>query len=177
MKDVTSALDGKFAFGGDYSPEQWPEETWSDDVALMREAGVNLVSVGIFSWAILEPAQGSYDFGWLDRVVDLLHGAGISIDLATSTASPPAWFTQTYPNAVLIDEHGVRRSVRRTVPPLLTTDAPLPAWQVASQSGTPTIQRWSCGTSTTSSGVTTGIATAMPRRPRSGPGSGRGTAT
>ena len=65
------------AFGGDYNPEQWPESVWAEDVALMREAGVNLVSVAIFSWALLEPAEGSYQFGWLDRVMDLLHEGGV----------------------------------------------------------------------------------------------------
>ena len=77
-------------FGGDYNPEQWPEETWLKDVALMREAGVNIVSVGIFSWALLEPREGVYEFDWLDRVIELLWSNGISIDLATPSAAPPA---------------------------------------------------------------------------------------
>src|SRR4051794_41861891 len=52
-------------FGGDYNPEQWPEEVWAQDVALMREAGVTLVSVGIFSWALLEPEPGGTSLaGW-----------------------------------------------------------------------------------------------------------------
>ena len=78
------------AFGGDYNPEQWPEDVWAEDVRLMREAGVTMVTVGVFSWALLEPAEGEYDFGWLDRVLELLHDAGILVDLATPTASPPA---------------------------------------------------------------------------------------
>ena len=65
-------------YGGDYNPEQWPEPVWSKDVALMREAGVNLVSLGVFAWARLEPAEGRYDFGWLERVMDLLHADGIT---------------------------------------------------------------------------------------------------
>ena len=85
------------AFGGDYNPEQWPEEVWEQDVALMRRAGVNLVSVGIFSWALLEHGPGRYDFDWLDRVLDLLHGADIAVDLATPTAVPPAWLLRRYP--------------------------------------------------------------------------------
>ena len=85
------------AYGGDYNPEQWPEEVWAEDVALMREAGVNLVSVGIFSWALLEPAEGEYEFGWLDRVLDLLHEGGIAVDLATPTAAPPAWLLRRHP--------------------------------------------------------------------------------
>jgi hypothetical protein len=55
-------------FGGDYNPEQWPEQVWTDHVALMRAAGVTLATVGVFAWARLEPRPGEYDFGWLDRV-------------------------------------------------------------------------------------------------------------
>jgi beta-galactosidase len=98
-------LDG-IAYGGDYNPEQWPEEVWAEDVRLMREAGVNLVSAGIFSWALLEPAEGHYDFGWLDRVLDLLHGGGVSVDLATPTAAPPAWFTHRYPDSRPVTREG-----------------------------------------------------------------------
>ena len=85
------------AFGGDYNPEQWPEDVWAEDVALMRRAGVNLVSVGIFSWALLEHGPGRYDFGWLDRVLDQLHRAEICVDLATPTAVPPAWLLRRHP--------------------------------------------------------------------------------
>ncbi|MGC4770796.1 beta-galactosidase [Micromonospora sp. DT44] len=87
-------------FGGDYNPEQWPEQTWSEDVELMRRAGVNLVSVGIFSWARLEPHPGRFEFGWLDRVLDLLHDGGIQVDLATATASPPSWLSRAHPETL-----------------------------------------------------------------------------
>ncbi|KOX10395.1 beta-galactosidase [Micromonospora sp. NRRL B-16802] len=87
-------------FGGDYNPEQWPEETWSEDVELMRRAGVNLVSVGIFSWALLEPTPGRFEFGWLDRVLGLLHDGGIQVDLATATASPPPWLARAHPETL-----------------------------------------------------------------------------
>ncbi|MFC6341196.1 beta-galactosidase, partial [Nocardioides hankookensis] len=79
------------SFGGDYNPEQWPEDVHDDDVRLMLEAGVDLVTVGVFSWALLEPEPGAYDFDWLDRVLDRLGAAGIGVDLATATASPPPW--------------------------------------------------------------------------------------
>ncbi|MEU7844310.1 beta-galactosidase [Micromonospora sp. NPDC049114] len=87
-------------FGGDYNPEQWPEQTWSEDIELMRRAGVNLVSVGIFSWALLQPAPGRFEFGWLDRVLDLLHDGGIQVDLATATASPPPWLARAHPETL-----------------------------------------------------------------------------
>jgi beta-galactosidase len=85
------------AFGGDYNPEQWPESVWHEDVALMKQAGVNLVSVAIFSWALLEPKEGVYEFDWLDRVLDLLNTNGIRVDLANASASPPPWFSAKYP--------------------------------------------------------------------------------
>ncbi|MFV2084944.1 beta-galactosidase [Micromonospora sp. LOL_021] len=96
----------RLAYGGDYNPEQWPAEVWAEDVALMRTAGVNLVSVGIFSWALLEPAPGEFDFGWLDEVLDLLHDGGIAVDLATPTAVPPAWLRRAHPDTRLVDRTG-----------------------------------------------------------------------
>ncbi len=94
------------AYGGDYNPEQWPEEVWAEDVRLMREAGVTMVSVGIFSWALLEPSEGVYDFSLLDRILDLLHENGIAADLATPTAAPPAWFFRAHPEALPVDRDG-----------------------------------------------------------------------
>jgi beta-galactosidase len=107
---MIGTFGGRLAFGGDYNPEQWPREVWDEDVALMREAGVNLVSLGIFAWAQIEPAEGEYEFEWLDTIIDLLHANQISIDLATATASPPAWFSHTYPQTLIVDAEGVRRS-------------------------------------------------------------------
>lgn len=95
------------SYGGDYNPEQWPREVWAEDVRLMREAGVNLVSIGIFSWALLEPREGEFDFGWLDEVFDLLHTHGIRVDLGTPTAAPPAWFYATYPDSRVVTREGV----------------------------------------------------------------------
>ncbi len=108
MPEITPRGLTGLAFGGDYNPEQWPEAVWEEDVRLMREAGVTLVSVGIFSWALLEPAPGAHDFGWLDRSLDLLHGAGIRVDLGTPTVVPPAWFYRAHPDALPVTVDGVR---------------------------------------------------------------------
>jgi beta-galactosidase len=97
-------------YGGDYNPEQWPESVWAEDVALMREANVNLVSVGVFAWARLEPAEGRFDFDWLDRVLDLLHAGGIRVALGTPTASPPPWLGKAYPDTLTVNSEGVRLS-------------------------------------------------------------------
>lgn len=93
-------------YGADYNPEQWPEEVWPDDVARMREAGVTMVSLGIFSWARIQPREGEFDFAWLDRVIDLLYEGGIAVDLATATASPPPWASAAYPELLPQDENG-----------------------------------------------------------------------
>ncbi|KJK34778.1 beta-galactosidase, partial [Lentzea aerocolonigenes] len=96
------------AFGGDYSPEQWPKPVWQEDVRLMREAGVTMVSVGIFTWALVEPEPAQYDFGWLDGLLDLLYDNGIRVDLGTPTVVPPAWFYEKFPMALPVSREGVR---------------------------------------------------------------------
>lgn len=97
-------------FGGDYNPEQWPEEIWDDDVRLMTRAGVTVATVGVFSWAHIEPEEGRFEFAWLDDVIDRLHKAGIKVDLATATASPPPWMVHAYPDILPITSTGVRLS-------------------------------------------------------------------
>ena len=96
------------AYGGDYNPEQWDEATFAEDLELMAEAGVNLVSFGIFSWARLEPREGVYELDWLVEIVDRLHEAGIAVDLATATASPPAWMATDHPESLPMNADGVR---------------------------------------------------------------------
>jgi beta-galactosidase len=123
-------------YGGDYNPEQWPEEVWNEDVRLMREAGVNLVSLGIFSWAKLEPRPGEYDFGWLDRIVSLLHENGVMVNLATSTASPPPWLAKLHPESLPAS------TIARAAWP--TASGP-PNSSGASRTATRTILRSLCG--------------------------------
>jgi len=85
--------------GGDYNPEQWRDVPgiWDEDLRLMKLAGINAVSIGIFSWATLEPAEGKFEFGWLDRVVDNLAKNGQRIVLATPSGAKPAWMAVKYP--------------------------------------------------------------------------------
>lgn len=103
----TLRLDA-LAYGGDYNPDQWAEDVWHEDVRLMIQAGVNLVSLPVFSWPQLEPRPGEYDWGWLDRMLDLLGDAGIRVDLATATATPPSWLIRSHPEMLPCDENGRR---------------------------------------------------------------------
>ncbi|MFK0070176.1 beta-galactosidase [Streptomyces sp. NPDC091046] len=106
MPDLSDATRGRILYGGDYNPEQWPEETWPEDIRLMKAAGVNSVTLGVFSWAKLEPRPGVHDFAWLDRLMDLLHQAGIGVVLATPTASPPPWLGHLHPDTLPRDADG-----------------------------------------------------------------------
>ena len=106
---MTSAAAFPFegiALGCDYNPEQWPRDVWRDDIALMQEAGVGFVTLGVFAWALLEPQPGEFDFGWFDEVVGLLHEGGIGIDMATATAAPPPWLTAAHPEILPVDRAG-----------------------------------------------------------------------
>lgn len=109
---MTSRMDGfrsrigGIAYGGDYNPEQWDRSVWREDIALMRDAGVNIVTLGVFAWTSLEPSPGEYTFDWMDEVMDLLHDGGIAVDLATPTMAPPAWLSHRFPETLPEMEDG-----------------------------------------------------------------------
>ncbi|WP_405462049.1 beta-galactosidase [Streptomyces sp. NBC_00101] len=106
MPSLRDATRGRLLFGGDYNPEQWPEEVWAEDVALMKEAGVNSVTLGVFSWAKIEPRPGAREFDWLDRLMDLMDSHGIGVVLATPTSSPPPWMGALHPQTLPRAEDG-----------------------------------------------------------------------
>lgn len=108
MKKSERSLVGEVCYGGDYNPEQWDRDTRLQDMGLMKRAGVNMVSLGIFSWALLELSEGAFDFSWLDDTLDLLADHGIAADLATATASVPPWAAMAYPDIFPVDETGSR---------------------------------------------------------------------
>ncbi len=97
-------------YGGDYNPEQWPEAVWTEDMRLMKLAHVNMTSINIFSWAMLEPKPEQYSFEQLDRIMDMLAQNGIAADLATGTASPPTWMSRHYPSMLPVTRNGRRMS-------------------------------------------------------------------
>lgn len=107
MPTLVPKLASTLAYGGDYNPEQWPESIWPEDARLMEEAGVNLVSVGIFSWSRIQSSPTTWDFGWLDRILDLLHARGVRVCLATATASPPPWMARLHPDSLPVTADGV----------------------------------------------------------------------
>lgn len=103
------ATTRSIAYGCDYNPEQWDRDVWHEDVALMREAGVDLVAVNIFGWSHIEPRPGEHDWSGLDEVVDLLHAHGIRVNLGTGTSSPPPWLTTLHPEILPVMADGTTR--------------------------------------------------------------------
>ncbi len=99
-----------FYFGADYYPEHWPEERWPEDARLMAEAGFNVVRLAEFAWSKLEPREGQFKFGWLDRAIEILSTHGIQVVLGTPTASPPPWLMAKQEDLFLVEQNGVRQT-------------------------------------------------------------------
>ncbi len=103
-------IGGKLLHGGDYNPEQWLEypEILEEDIRLMKEAHVNCVTLGVFSWAVLEPEEGTYNFGWMEEIIDRLGAEGIQVVLATPSGAMPHWLTAKYPEVMQVQPDGTK---------------------------------------------------------------------
>jgi beta-galactosidase len=93
-------------FGVQYYPEHWPEARWAQDAEMMQRAGVNTVRMGEFAWSALEPQEGQYNFGWMDRALKLLQEHGIRTILCTCSRTPPPWVFHKYPEIRNVDRNG-----------------------------------------------------------------------
>ncbi len=101
---------GGFLHGGDYNPEQWLDrpDILKEDIKMMKKAGINSATLGVFSWSVYEPSEGEYNFGWLTDVMDNLYENGIYTVLATPSGARPAWLDEKYPEAMRVDNYGHR---------------------------------------------------------------------
>ena len=92
-----------------YYPEHWPEAWWAEDARRMRETGISFVRIGEFAWSRYEPRRGAFDWGWLDRAMDVLGNAGLKIVLGTPTCAPPKWLVDDNPDMIPVDQEGRKR--------------------------------------------------------------------
>ncbi|WP_430540023.1 beta-galactosidase [Neobacillus drentensis] len=99
----------KILYGGDYNPEQWPEEVWQEDMHLLPKAHIDTVTINVFSWAKLQPSEEEYDFSELDKIMEMLKKNHFKVCLATSTAAHPAWMAKRYPDILRVDFEGRKR--------------------------------------------------------------------
>jgi beta-galactosidase len=98
----------KIFYGGDYNPEQWDKSIWDEDTRLFKQAGIDVATINVFSWAINQPDETTYNFEWLDEVIDKLYQNGVFICLGTSTGAHPAWMATRYPDVLRVDFEGRR---------------------------------------------------------------------
>ncbi len=99
----------KIPYGGDYNPEQWPEETWEEDMRLLKLAHIDIVTLNVFSWASLQSDDNTYHFEKLDKIMDLVHRNGLKVCLATSTGAHPAWMARKHPDILRVESNGMKR--------------------------------------------------------------------
>ena len=105
---ATAATPQQLLLGVDYYPDQTPESLWEEDARMIADVGFTNVRIAEFAWALMEPSEGRFDFGWLHRSVDVLHKYKISVILGTPSAAPPPWLTVHYPDVVEVSSEGER---------------------------------------------------------------------
>ncbi|MDO5422468.1 MAG: beta-galactosidase [Eubacteriales bacterium] len=106
---IDSEKIGKVLYGGDYNPEQWPEEVWEEDMRLFKLAGIDIVTLNVFSWAALQPDENTYCFDKLDKIMNLVTENGLKVCLATSTGAHPAWMAHRHPDILRTEFNGMKR--------------------------------------------------------------------
>lgn len=100
----------RLLYGGDYYPEQWLDspEILKKDIEHLKKAHMNVVSLGVFAWSMMEPEEGVYHFEWLEDIINELYQNGISVMLATPSGAKPRWLAKKYPEILRVDENRVR---------------------------------------------------------------------
>lgn len=99
----------KMFYGGDYNPEQWDHETHLEDLRMFKLAGIDMATINVFSWALIQPDEVTYNFEVLDQLINSLYESGVYVCLATSTAAHPAWMAKKYPDVLRVDADGRKR--------------------------------------------------------------------
>ena len=103
---MTKQFFDSILYGGDYNPEQWPEEIWDEDIRIFNNAKINTASINVFSWASLQPSENEFDFSKLDAIVKHLEENDYNIIMGTSTAALPGWMCRKYPDVTMVDFEG-----------------------------------------------------------------------
>jgi beta-galactosidase len=144
-------VTSKIPFGGDYNPEQWPEEVWERDYRLFDVARIDTVTLGVFTWALTQPGPDTYDFSTLDRIVGRASAAGRAICLATGTGALPPWLARAHPEVMRTDfdgrrhRYGQRHNACPSSPVFRRLSAEVARRIAARYAGNPAIVAWHVG--------------------------------
>src|SRR5258708_24948391 len=99
---------GQLLLGVDYYPDQTPEAFWEEDSRMMSDMGFTNVRIAEFAWALMEPSESKFEFGWLHRAIQILHKHNIGVILGTPSAAPPPWLSAKYPDIFAVNAQGQR---------------------------------------------------------------------
>ena len=105
---MTLPTTARMPYGGDYNPEQWPDDVWDVDHAAFGLARIDTLTVGVFAWALTQPDEDTYDLTVLERILDRAHAEGRQVCLATGTGALPPWLAHAYPEVNRTDFEGRR---------------------------------------------------------------------
>jgi beta-galactosidase len=148
---VSPPATAKVSFGGDYNPEQWPEEVWARDYRLFDAARIDTVTLGVFTWALVQRGPDAYDFAVLDRIVERATAEGRAICMATGTGAHPAWLARAFPEVARTDfegrrhRYGQRHNSCPTSPVFRRLSAELARRVARRYAGNPSIIAWHVG--------------------------------
>src|SRR5699024_431171 len=105
---MTKQFFDSILYGGDYNPEQWPEEIWDEDIRIFNNAKSNTASINVCSWASLQPSENKFDFAKLDGIVKHLEDNDYNTIMGTSTAALRSWMCRKYPDVTRVDFEGCK---------------------------------------------------------------------
>lgn len=98
----------KILYGGDYNPDQWPRQVWDEDYEAFEHAHIDTVTLGVFAWSLVQPAEDTFDFGLMDEIVERASRSGKRIVMATATGAMPPWLAHEHPEVTRTDFDGRR---------------------------------------------------------------------
>ncbi|HEV2344477.1 MAG TPA: beta-galactosidase [Actinocrinis sp.] len=148
---MTPPVVRKVLYGGDYNPEQWPQQVWDHDYQLFDAARIDTVTLGVFDWALIQPAEDVYDFSLLDRIVGRATTEGRAICLATATGAHPPWLARAYPEVTRTDfegrkhRYGQRHNACPSSPVFRRLSAELARRIAHRYAGNPSVVAWHVG--------------------------------
>jgi beta-galactosidase len=99
-------MSKKLYHGAAYYPELWDEKVIEEDIIEMKKTGINVVRIGEFAWASMEPEEGKFDLSFFTRMINNLYENGIETVMCTPTPTPPIWFSHNHPERMYVDADG-----------------------------------------------------------------------
>jgi len=105
----------KLLYGVAYYDEYMPYDRLDKDIKMMQDAGINIVRIAESTWSTMEPQEGVFDFSHIDRVLNAMHKAGISVMIGTPTYAVPTWLVKNTPMYWPLRQEGKTNTARAKI--------------------------------------------------------------